>query len=107
MTEKKAGICNMKKKRNLVSFSWRISQDWVVKGFKWHIAKQHLRTPAWRIQPRRRVTWPKTVEISQYMYHVIETECKERWPREALPAFAGTIQQGDAGCEPTASAPGL
>jgi hypothetical protein len=102
MTEKKAGICNIKKRKDLVSFSWRISQDWVIKGFKWHIAKQHLQIPAWRIQPRRKVQWPKTVEVSPYMYRVIEAQCKEHWPREApAAAFAGTIQQGDAEGEPT------
>lgn len=99
MIEKKAGICNTKKKRDLVSFSWRISQDWVVKGFKWHIAKQHLQTPAWRIQPGRKVTWPKTVELSPYIYRVIEAQCKERWPREAVAAFADAIEQADANAE--------
>jgi hypothetical protein len=101
MTEKKAGICNMKKRKDLVGFDWRISQDWLIKGFKWNIAKQHLRAPAWRIQFGRRVQWPKTVEVSPYMYRVIEAECKERWPVKALAAFAGTTQQGDAESEPT------
>jgi hypothetical protein len=101
MTEKKAGILNMKKRGDLVNFSWRISQDWMVKGFKWHIARQHLQLPAWRIQPGRKVTWPKTIELSPYMYRVIEAECKERWPVKALAAFAGTTQQGYAECEPT------
>jgi hypothetical protein len=97
--EKKAGICNIKKRQDLVNFSWRISQDWVIKSFKWHIARQHLQLPAWRIQPGRRVLWPKTVELSPYMYRVIEAECKERWPRE-VPAAAAANQQGDAECEP-------
>ncbi len=100
MTEKKAGICNVKKRGDLVTFSWRISQDWAVKCFKWHVARQHLQLPAWRIQPGRKVTWPKTVELSQYIYHVIEAQCKERWPREAVAALADNIQQGDAECEP-------
>lgn len=100
MTEKKAGIYNIKKRRDLVSFNWRISQDWLVKGFKWHIAKQRLQTPAWRIQLGRKVQWPKTVELSQYIYHVIESQCKERWPRKTVAALAGTIQQDDAECEP-------
>jgi hypothetical protein len=101
VTEKKAGICNENKRGDLVRFDWRISQDWLVKGFKWDIAKQHLRIPAWRIQFGWRVTWPKTVELSPYIYLVIEAECKERWPLKALAAFADTIQQGDAECEPT------
>jgi hypothetical protein len=101
MTEKKAGICNAKKRKDLVTFHWRISQDWLVKGFKWHVATQHLQTPAWRIQYRWRVTWPRTVELSQYIYHVIEAQCMERWPREAVAAFADSIQHGDAECEPT------
>ena len=100
MTEKTAGICNIKKKKDLVSFSWRVSQDWVIKGFKWHIAKQHLQIPAWRIQPGRKVTWPKTVELSPYMYSVIEAQCKEHWPCEALAATAENIQQGGAEIEP-------
>jgi hypothetical protein len=99
MTEKKAGICNAKKRKDLVTFEWRISQDWLVKGFKWHVAKQHLQTPAW--QYGRRVTWPKTIELSQYMYRVIVTVCEERWPREAVAASADTIQLGDAECETT------
>lgn len=101
MTEKTASICNIKKRQDLVSFNWRISQDWVIKGFKWHIAKQHLQIPAWRIQPRRKVQWPKTVEVSPYMYSVIEAQCKERWPRKDLATLAETTQQDDAEFEPT------
>ena len=80
MTEKTAGICNINKRKGLVRFDWRISQDWCVKSFKWDITKQHLKIPKWRIQYGRRIQWPKTVDLSPYMYRVIEALCKERWP---------------------------
>ena len=101
MTEKKAGICNVKKNRDLVNFSWRISQDWLVKGFKWHIDRQHLQIPAWRIKFGWKATWPKTVELSPYIYGFIAAQCKERWPQEAVAASADNIRQGGAECEPT------
>lgn len=99
MTEKKAGICNVKKRKNLVTFDWRISQDWLVKSFKWNIAEQHLKIPTWRIQYGWRVKWPKTIELSPYLYRVIEAECKKRWPREAPPAAPAEAIQRNAAPE--------
>ena len=77
------GIVNHKKRRDTVTFSWKVSQDWVVPGFRYQIEDMLLFWPVitHRYGFKKKTTY--RVYFSQFMYNVIQRICEERWPNYA------------------------
>jgi hypothetical protein len=75
------GICNAKKRRNLVTFDWRVSKDVRLKNFMWAVSRQVLwgATAKTAYHRRKRYT---LYEISEYLHGKIAELCAARWPQE-------------------------
>ena len=72
------GICNINKRRDLVYFDWRVSQDVLLPRLRWYIAGQMLCIHCYKV-PRVK-KWFPCYRLSPYLTDAITRICKERWP---------------------------
>jgi hypothetical protein len=79
MIENKRGICNPSKRGDLVRFDWRVSQDVLIKGFKFYVKEGALYLPKALNRFKRRPSWYSQVELSEYLFEEIRRICIERW----------------------------